>query len=329
MLVKCMLDPTALTAEDPDSGRTKATHLQAIELLLTHGVVVYGSIKDQDAFLSAIEDLPQTLRKLWKEALVYVPVERSDPEAPVPLALINRIEDLRGATAITLLLSEETRAWVLGLPESDMSFVDDTSDIEIARFDCARHAERFHKVITLNKTDVPKGADRNEVWKGRFEPLVATTSTVTIVDRYAGEGVAESRSGTGGRPGRGDKGLEWFLRKVSSVGRKNVHIYTSLHKASVSDVAHAFSNLVGTLPQLGELKVTIAPDSVFKHQVHTRHARFGRHHALLVEPGLGVFSQKLTPKSFPLPLTDTLSAMGREAAIRKERVYESLIGPPL
>lgn len=313
MLVRSGVDTIALSEAAGDgSAPFRAAHRQLIELLQSHGQLVFADADDRSTFLTAIRALPPSIRQLWTTALPAFLAASANPAIDRALAEVRTVPDLTAhwRARIEVAFFADIKARSLGLTPGDASFVEPTSKIEVTRIDLARESERFRRALNLVGADIPRNADRGDVWRERFEPLATAVKTVTILDRYA---VDQLLRGQG-------QGLEWFLGRLDRSSQVHVHLIAQLDAPQrTAPACAALRALLGRLNAGGvqSLTVTFAPSAAFRDEAHSRHVRLGPL-AVLIDRGLATFGGSRCSQSTPCIPGDRKSALEREQRVERQ-----------
>lgn len=307
MFARVALDPNVLSEDlDHDRARMNAAHRDLARMLTQHGVVVQ---EGEDQFWHLIKEMPQHLQPLWSEAYKRIYREVAPPPSPLGVGHIESEADLdeHWGRKATVAVVERLRAALLGVPD-DAAYQNTAGGVEVVRFDLVRDSATFQRLESLSGSQILPGADRNRVWHDRFHLLSLNAKFLTVCDRYAGKELVDMRD---------DSGLYWLLQKVDGCRKTKVHILTGVgQNYDLSRVRETFARLALDLCQGGirEIKLTLAPDEVFRRHVHNRHIRFD-HHAFDIGKGTVNFSTKHADQGYTLLRFDDKSAMSREKII--------------
>jgi hypothetical protein len=308
MLARVALDPNILSEDlGHDRARVNVAHRELAKLLMQHGVVVQ---EDANQLRRLIQEMPQQLKKWWSEADKAIYREVAPSPSPLGLGQIETEIDLdkHWGKKAQVAIVEPVRAASLGVPDDDAHH-DTAGGIEVVRFDIVRGSPTFQSLESLSGLQIPPNTDRAQIWHDRFRLLAMSAEFLTICDRYAGAELLDKRN---------DSGLYWLLQQVDGCRKTKVHILTAVRPYDeLSRVQKTFERMACELRQGGirEIKLTLAPDEVFKVHAHDRHIRFD-HHAFDMSKGVSIFANKRTDQGYLLSRFDDSSARIREKTIR-------------
>lgn len=178
-----------------DLRELNAMHEDLTDALLAHGLLVLASEDAGRDFRRALADLARVApdaEKRWEAALSSLHSARRlstwRPPIEPPLERIRDVKSLRTSwrDAICVAFVDDEAADALGVPQSEWSFIDPESEMDITR---GRSAWRSSTFRTLRELALDgcfeRGTERDEVWTRFFEPLVWFSRRIVIFDRYA------------------------------------------------------------------------------------------------------------------------------------------------
>ncbi len=314
MIVRVGLDSGGLSElAQRDTLEIRASQRLLLWHLTQCAILVHADVLDRERLASAVESLPQELRKIWTSGIVsLMSVYAKDP---INLALAevlhpNDLLDWAGQIALALVGTE--RASRLGLDSAVASDEDDDIGIEVTRL-AAVHSTRLLEALEVQRADIGQGQTRDEVWNERFATAASTGEPITILDRYAVAHLASSLKECK------QNGLYWLLEKIATETSAPVHLIAASGRSGAGTVISNLGRINQRLPGLGvqTLSVTLAAHSHFQKQSHPRHLRFGPI-AIALDRGLSIFDEQRCSHSVPCTRTDRNAARKREEEIEHQ-----------
>ena len=285
MLFRFTVAPDAIHTLGLDLAQSRQVHEYALRAWTDFGVMIMGDGYPTSDLISAIDGLPVSLRKLWKEGLVQV--RRMDGPtccgASVGAEQAGDLSELDGE--LDLLCVDPVRGSLLGIEEANASHVHSEIGVEVVRFDTLSGSHTLKRSADLSTSELPSGAKSLDIWNERFRLLAATARNITIVDRYAALSHAE-------RPG--GSGLEAFLLHVDR-DCQGVNV-TLLSSPSERE------GLEGTVDRLKDLGLRMSRGGVaefraylldvrsFGRIAHQRWLRFDSKRMIELDTGLEAFA---------------------------------------
>ena len=282
MLVLFGLDPDALGTNYGDTVIRRAIHRRFLDFWLQSGILIAD--KDFPDIVSAIERLPQDLRKRWETVLRMRKFRSGNPNwLPLnQLSTTTQIHHYCGKA--TLLALDEVRAMETGVPSDECSILLGNPPVELCRFDCVDQSKSLELAKKIASDPIRANQKVSLLWKERFLSLAKhADANVTIIDRYAGERHLLRRDGL--------SGLRRFLMGVDAgMTGRIVDVFTASIDRSATDILTSTQSLASNLRQGGisEIRIHIVPNADFSRIAHHRYVRFGSFVCSL-DVGLEVF----------------------------------------
>lgn len=329
------IGPSAIADHGTDPALQRAIHEDLLEDLMIHGQLVFSSKEHLDSFVAAVRDLPPSLAKAWETVLasrrISVGIANPAHEPTLDELLDPAALDENYSNTVQLVLLESTQAELLGVPREEFSAQSPGGLVEVGRITTASRTATVMAARQIMAAPLRPGTSREEEWKERLQPLVASTRPVVIYDKYAG--VQAARHYIYDRP-QGD-GLTWLLRHISTITDQKVRIITAVPFKSAprepmdaETVQRGLVLLKKSLKNQLKLDLVLVPERTrtgdhIERFGHDRHIRFGRRAALTFGMGVQSFSHKQFPETITvgnLPIAD--------AQVREERMYRAAMRPP-
>ncbi len=174
-----------------------------------------------------------------------------------------------------LVCLDETRAELLGLAESEVSFFTPPVGPEVVRFDSLDAARVSLEMVSISEQPIQRGRKVSDVWKERFRLLASVSKFVIVVDRYAGENLCKKSDG-----------LARFIRELDGAGKScQLAIFTASKDFSAAQIAKAIQSINLARGGVREIEVNILDD---RDMGVTAHDRFVRFDETVCEIGTGV-----------------------------------------
>lgn len=332
------IGPAALADGQSDPAVRRAFHEELLEDLSVHGRLVFNSERDRDLFIEGIKALPTSLAKAWESVLAAGRVTMSIADPPMEQSLSEMLEvdtiDAELADDLDLVLLDRDQAELLGVPEDEFSRTTPSGMVEIGRISTAGRTVTLLSAQKMLDSPLREGSSREMEWETRFEPLVSTTSQVTVYDRFVGQQTARRYIYNMG----GGDGLTWFLTRMAMKPGRRVRIITAVsdeleggRRYDEDVIAGAFTLLQRSLAERGlHIDLVLVPDKFrepgkkLERFGHDRHLRFGDRAALALGSGMqcfakGTFTETVTVARLPIP----------DARAREERAIKAAVRPPL
>lgn len=319
MLAKVGVDSKSLCNLHPEDQVAEiVSHRALLDVLLDHGVIVFGHSSDEQKFFAALENLPGQVKALWRTALERLPAVVSMRRIEKSLAeLIDQGGSLSTTWggAVSIVLAEGSRAAMIGLPETAAAVID-SSGIEIVRMDTVHGSTRLTRMRQLAGLAIHKGEDREAVWRERFRPVAHASGHVCIVDRYA---LAAHRRRLANNE---ESGLRWIIERLASDGVRHIHLICDAARRyeGFQDLLHLQATLKHSP---ASLSITFVKDNYFKESGHARHIRFDSW-AFSLDKGCDLFSPQLVPEESPCQFGDFESVRRRERFLEQSARAEDL-----
>lgn len=329
---------SALDDQSQDPALHRALHEELLEDLAVHGQLIFNSEAELRSFVSAVALLPPTLAKAWETVLSSrrVSVSVSDPESEPGLSQLLDADELerRFAPQVCLVLLDADQAELLGVPRDEFSSRTPGGLVEIGRISTATRTATILAAHQIMEAPLRDGDNREDEWADRIGPLVASTSAVTIYDKYVGMQTARRYIYD---YEHGD-GLTWLLSRMSMTPGRRLRIITSVpyvkpgrtEREPVDEqvLAAAFLLLKEHVGRDVGLDLVLVPerqriDSTVERFGHDRHIRFGERAALALGMGVQTFEAPRFRETITvarLPISD--------AKEREERAMRAAIRPP-
>lgn len=333
VIVGVGIDPAALADEfGGDKALRRVTHEELLDDLMVHGTLVFSSKAEAAAFADRVKALPPILSKRWETLLSdrRLMVDSVEPDANPSVEDALDAAALEDAIAgpIRLVLLERDHAALLGVPEDAYAAMAPGGRLEMGRLATGVRTHALRSASELLDAPIRQGENREEVWKARFDPLVAVSRTITVYDKYAGMQAARryvlDRSHA--------DGLSYFLRRVAMRPGKRVRLIT----ATTNDTRRGILDERTIVPALQLLCDSLADHDTRLHVTlvpergdsgdrfgHDRHVRFDERLSLALGPGLQTFAgsrvkETITVANLPVP----------DAKIRESAAERAQIRPP-
>jgi len=173
-----------------DHGTDPALHEDLLEDLMIHGQLVFSSEEHLDSFVAAVRDLPPSLAKAWETVLasrrITVGIANPAHEPTLDELLDPAALDENYSNTVQLVLVESTQAELLGVPREEFSAQSPGGLVEVGRITTASRTATVMAARQIMAAPLRPGTSREEEWKERLQPLVASTRPVVIYDKYAG-----------------------------------------------------------------------------------------------------------------------------------------------
>ncbi|MCV9993422.1 hypothetical protein OIU93_03815 [Paeniglutamicibacter sp. ZC-3] len=194
MLAKIALSSSAI--KDLSKGplaHQKKYHREFTELLLRHGVLVFGSEEDKTAFRRSIQDgdgIPIASRQVWQAIVAEFEVKKRltviCPPGVSQFASLTSLSDLYDAwkykTNIAVVGEELAQAMKLDEQESGVL---EGAALEIATSITVSEGHIIRSLDVLAREGKLKyGQSREAFWQTVLEPLAKCTRNIVITDRY-------------------------------------------------------------------------------------------------------------------------------------------------
>lgn len=279
ILVPFSLEWEALREAGPTAAHHVAHARRLVGLWGPHGVlVVLGGAAGEARFRSAIDDLPQQARVLWKHALERFRDRVVFSDAIAVEDVYENADIVKLVDAVGLVGASDERCGLLGVAEDAIGGPFAEGRVEVARITCMEHSDAVQRAQCLAEQDIASGENPADLWESRFQPLVPYARLMVIVDRYAGLDVVRQPRGT-------QSGLEFVLRRV---WRAPIHIHAYMAEprpaagepaaVTIDSFREAIDQLIGRLTaELGarsrELKIVRCADREFRDLAHDRYLR--------------------------------------------------------
>ncbi len=274
MLARFALDPDAVL------NAKEGEHKRLLREWPQFGVLVYNSSAYESSELaSAVENLPQAARMLWKQILRRAWLRPCRGSWSGVLGLDGDPKTLASAQPyLDLLCLEETRLAVLrdGLVRAAPNV--ELSDLQ--EFDNSKAFERAHE-LSQKRTG---GMTVQKLWQERFALPAALVRNITIVDRFA---LAD---------GEGINGLEAFFVLLDGAGKKtNVTLYSSYGDETLRLSEHDAQDRVAAIRKrlarggVGDIKLFLTDSRRFGCVEHDRFIKFD-HLVFEIGSGMAIFN---------------------------------------
>jgi len=309
MLVPFIVDPEAFLPESDHASPLSDLldrHARLVKLWKDYGVLVIpGERESTSVIYSNITQnkaIPEPVRKLWMSALRYnrkvlgsSQLDSIFGDKTIDPKSQPRCDEFR---LISLL---PVRADIWGLADGSLS-KEITAHIEFCRLGHEEHSNAFKVAATVSKMPIIEGDNCEQIWRDRFDSLVATCSEITIVDRYAAHNHFELK----------DRGLgSGLLRTLERIARhrhpKKINFFFSINadmlarwgtrQSFISALTLEMEDHLGlSLNGLRELNLYWCDDSCFGGINHCRYMRFGAS-AVVLDTGLEPFGDRPVERS--------------------------------
>lgn len=325
MLVRMALDMTALTDDfGGDRSRRISAHRTLIEAVKSYGIIVQED--ESEAFLSAIRELPQSVRDLWLTAYSQLRQQLAMPPAPLGLHYIDDVValDANWAGKTDVAVAEQDRALIIGVPEEQAYLISD-GGIEVVRFDLLYESATLRRLVLLSQSRIRANVRREAVWNERFNSRAKYAKYVVICDRYAGLDLVRHYESNGTI----ESGLRWILHRIELSGTCYVSLILAAEEGNEQvQVAQAVTRLASELKRrkIRDIKLSLASDRVFMHYGHDRHLRFD-HHVYALGQGMKLFSEPLTAQISDCFCSEDKAAQDKEDALRRKAYLRDSIIP--
>lgn len=272
MFVKFGLDTDTLLTGFSDAVARRGIHMRFLELWRDFGVLVDGNSNLASSDLAtAINSLPQDIRKPWQDALRFHRFSNTGGNWRALNKAQNRKHLLDYKGKIDLAIFEDTRAAALGLPVNDGAALDSASALEICRLDFVDQSKSFQEARAISSSTIRKGEKPPDIWKTRFAGLAEhSRSHIAIIDRYASERHSLSPAMSG---------LRKLLTELDN-GKPGcrVSLFSAFDKLPEKSIISGINSLVSGLNRggLSEVKLYTASTKSFGKIAHYRYVRFDR-----------------------------------------------------
>ncbi len=298
MPARIALEPEAIAFNGTSEADCKASHDRFFEVWERFGVLVVP--EDKDSLNRAIERLPQSYRKKWKNALKssrFRVIEKDLPD----FSGINVEADLLAFSEKADLVSlEDARGVCVCISDENYSKVYEEAELEVCRF---AFLDRSHAVTSRKDawdTLIYKGERREDIWKNKFSGLCRYAKRISLIDRYAGKNLIKSF-------GKGEvSGVEIFLRRLSSINEcidsKTINLFVSDEETEKNALVRTMSKVLeGSRRNVRSFHVHICPDKIFGAAAHDRFVRFDNLITALGK-GLSVFEDETCQENYSCQL---------------------------
>jgi len=284
VLVTFSIDPAAL--HDRDAGAFPGVHTRLIRLWEKYGVLIVPGEKLTASQLSqAIEKLPLTPRKLWKEA-IRQNLRRKCLPSWSGVSQTSALDDLRRVDgALDVLLVGQELGSVLGIHVRGS--VATFGSVEVGELLEVDNVPKFLASVDLCCADIGRGESVQQIWDSRFKRLADFTSSAAVVDRYAANDFWTNR---------GDSGLHWLITQLSRSSVTELAIFFARQeRLREGDVIASLRECADSVvpSNLRRILAYVNDDAVMRAYAHERWLRFGKTVCQL-GPGIEVLSGQAT-----------------------------------
>lgn len=281
MLVRICLDEEVMHKPSTGLSNWLAAHKRLIQVWRTQGILVMPYDKDEAAskFLLG-DDLPQSIRIQWKEALRrcrYIKADEIDGAMKD-----DGVDIAKYAGLIDELCLEEMKAeLVFNLPPDETSIIMPEYNVEVCRFENIDQTDYFQKAQQLASSYIEQGEPLSQVWNQRFVLLAKHSKHVAIIDRYALQ------------DGDGINGLRQLMINLDRDGKgASLAVFASVEKGqSADELSERIRRIYHEMSRGGlrSVKAVLAQSAYFSHESHGRFVRFDNS-VCEIDTGISVFA---------------------------------------
>ena len=206
---------------EADQAVMLARHKDLATACLEHGCLVLSNSQetaDFRAWLNEIRTSSPGAFKLWAETFTTLREKRRvlqlNPGTAQLLDAVQDIAELRaewaGKTQLAIVRDDQAQA--LGLPNGEMSFIDDPSGIDIAPGSLAIHCRTLADLRERAAEGVFEQGDSRELfWETVLRPLAENAHVITMFDRYLYKGMLRWRDY------RDQDVVPWLLSRIDEL----------------------------------------------------------------------------------------------------------------